>query len=1500
MDILRTSIETALNELMANQEGFRFQSLAVVLARLKWPELIAHEWQKDLGLDAYAPASVAKDGIGRGLACSISEDILDKIKGDADTAKKKYPDLRVLIFATPRKVTQQTAQTWAEEIRAAFDLELIVMPREEIITSLLMPANAGVCRSALRIPLPVEQSKARLLAKVTEASAEVARNWRARTRTSDRPTISLSGAKLDDTGTETDDRFDEKAMREALWQSRRISLEAPGGRGKTTTLTRLATEDQRDGEVFLLVDLPVWIQSGDDVLEFVAREPAFRSRNISAAELASLRGSLHFSFLLNGWNEIAEAYSQEAITAVGQLDRAFPDAGVIIATRTHYISPPLPGCTRIGLLSLNRKQRADYLKQVLAERSDELRIRIESSRVLDSLTRTPLLLTQIVTLFQSGEPLPDTRVGVLDAATRLMETSAEHRPHLQLPPVSNRAALYLTRLASQMTQCGEVVVEQTAANQVIQAVTADLLAKGQLAVAPNPDAILQVLCAHHVLERIENPSIAFRFQHQQFQEFYASRFLLDVLNALPATSEHAFAGSYIDKPMWEEALIMVAEDIQRFVAGATSRMQAISLGMRLVGMASTVNPIFAGDLACHCGPELWPHVRSDLGKILRRWYAVNDSHHRQLALSGMFSTGSDDFLDIIGPLLSDDNRQVRLSAYHTAASFHLTTLGKDWRQTVNTWSEGARADFAYQVSHYGRMADIVEDLALNDPSMNVRQRAIQGISWIGATDALGRVVTALDDATLEALLPVIFHEVLPPELHSRIAEANRRSIRPDTPPLDRLRRLLHAQDFDDAISIEDLKAALDMLSPPFDQYADHALQEALDVAQKLDPNWTAAWVSTKLLDETIWGKQWQRYLGLMPNERQQSMVLELSTAELSYRRLCSYRSILSASETPAIAQQVFLKMCELRQTATNNSGSLPLAWKCLEQLKDMLRAMPVKTAMAGIVESLPDQFDQNVFGTIVDFLGRVNPDAEEMRSAIPDPQLQRLRWYIKNGIAKALVDDHLSPDARSYAAVALGRIGAPDDVEQVRQLIKADIQRQNAETGPRTVYANKYIQALLWLDAAGADALLLALLDELHYEDEASRALLRLAVQVDRQSPWSGNTTAFEEIWSRRGREARPGVDEARARRYADAIRTRIAQIRQQAGTSLAENQIGRMKGLAIVLAVLDGKHSAEVVIEIMQLPGRWDSHGRMAAVRALLMSGANLSVASIQAVLDPAIENLFSNGINNELNVSILFDCLELLPFGDDPARGIARIGEVLQRLKYRPYQVRELVHALGYTRSDAATPLLIDLASADKALDDNMKDAWVKALGRLATPSARQALLAFVDPELPNSGVSFDPRFHVFESLVAFIGTWAREDTALRERLLRLGGAKLDSARRRLLAGIYSEIGTDECLMAMTDLLEHSLSFGRERGFEALFLERRNHGSPGSYSLIPRNAESARAKLFKIIIDDPTRSRAASSVLGRIEVSRIEYGRPASEPRHPMIESNKPWPPLDSMNWS
>jgi hypothetical protein len=176
--VLRTDIERALDEMIAHEEGKRFQALAVVLAKQKYPDLVASEYHKDRGLDAYAAPSAAPAGVGRGVASSITAS-LEKIRDDARKAKDNFAELAVLIFVTPRMVTNHAKAQWAEQIRREFRYELIVISREDVITSLMLPANLPLCRTSLRINVAIDSDD-----ESTPTTAPTARRFRTRQRPS--------------------------------------------------------------------------------------------------------------------------------------------------------------------------------------------------------------------------------------------------------------------------------------------------------------------------------------------------------------------------------------------------------------------------------------------------------------------------------------------------------------------------------------------------------------------------------------------------------------------------------------------------------------------------------------------------------------------------------------------------------------------------------------------------------------------------------------------------------------------------------------------------------------------------------------------------------------------------------------------------------------------------------------------------------------------------------------------------------------------------------------------------------------------------------------------------------------------------------------------------------------------------------------------------------------------------------------------------------------------
>ena len=181
MAILRSEIEKALAELVSNEEGMRFQGIAVVLAKEKWPDLIASERKNDLGRDAYAPAVLAKDGRGCVLASSLTAEI-GKIRNDLENFRQVISDISVLIFFTPRKVTEDTKERWAATYSTGLQHRPCGCFERGRHHAFMKPNNASICDSMLGIPVVHESELSEVIEKTRAAISEISNSWIRRSR----------------------------------------------------------------------------------------------------------------------------------------------------------------------------------------------------------------------------------------------------------------------------------------------------------------------------------------------------------------------------------------------------------------------------------------------------------------------------------------------------------------------------------------------------------------------------------------------------------------------------------------------------------------------------------------------------------------------------------------------------------------------------------------------------------------------------------------------------------------------------------------------------------------------------------------------------------------------------------------------------------------------------------------------------------------------------------------------------------------------------------------------------------------------------------------------------------------------------------------------------------------------------------------------------------------------------------------------------------------------
>jgi hypothetical protein len=1064
-----------------------------------------------------------------------------------------------------------------------------------------------------------------------------------------------------------------------------------------------------------------------------------------------------------------------------------------------------------------------------------------------------------------------------------------------------------------MTERGETTIGDSEARVVVNSVSDSLRVQGRLTSAPDPGEILDELSKRHVLLLSHQDEVTFRFQHQQFQEFYAAgglgRLLLAVVNRNDAAEERKFAKQYVNEPRWSESLRMLAEDI----AERGAKPELVEAGALLVRMALHVDPIFAADLANASGPAVWAKVRDDVGKRLRAWYAQKDAHHRQCALAAMLATASDDFKDIVLPLLADPNDQVRLAVYHGGSEVLPTNVGPNWRDLVRSWPEEARLNFVANLAHNPSYANTVEEIALADTSPKVRWNAAHMLSWYGFMEKVESLLNSLDDASLSKVLRTARPDEIPTSQWPRVVAAYEQMYKEANDPFERL-RLLHAlQRFGETNIAERMKAELDRLGPDQLKPGDNQgqIRGALDEVQKSDPKWVSEWAARKVLDKSIWFGGWRGLITQISDEEIEALYSRFSFEVLDQGEQQRVVSVLVSVMNAALAARVFGRACEIRAGLSLPPGHDQGKWNLFRQVGDLLRATSPAMILDGICEKLEEKPQAIDLDILTDTLPATNLTKPDVRSSISEGMRVKLRAYLKRGAKLGADPDGLRASTRAHLAQLLANVGEREDLEDIRRLIEADSVRFEKAQAARmkgdrshdeTGYGFLYLDAVTMVDPAEADGVVVELIRSQQYEFVLSQRLPTLARRSTEQPGRGTSRIDFERIWRARSGQPDGTFVEERRSRFSDAIREQIEQIKTDREAATDKRGFDhRLKALGGALAVLDGKRSSKVVLELMELPGRWDGWTRVGAIESLLPWGVSLSIEEVLRILDPVMQELRTSGLHSDNQNAWLFArCLAIMAFVEPPAPGIAKIRALISEFRFRRYELDGVVAALGASRCDDAIDVLMDFAGADGKGVESVGESWIEAIGALEGARSSEILLSFVDPNAKLFNREFTPDHRHGDLLARLLAERAVNDKALKGRLVEFANGDLPPTKLLLLARVFSQFaGEDDRVEGLAILRDDGSGVPYElvRSLEEAFLEHRPYG-PGSntFALVPRESNVLRKRLFEMSQTDPLRKRSAYALLGQIEVWRLEHGHPADEPRHPAIESDVSWPPFQT----
>jgi len=326
--------------------------------------------------------------------------------------------------------------------------------------------------------------------------------------------------------------------------------------------------------------------------------------------------------------------------------------------------------------------------------------------------------------------------------------------------------------------------------------------------------------------------------------------------------------------------------------------------------------------------------------------------------------------------------------------------------------------------------------------------------------------------------------------------------------------------------------------------------------------------------------------------------------------------------SPALAARVFARACEIRAELTPPPGHDHAKWNFFRQVEDLLRAISPATLLEGISGKLDGEPDPIELDVLTDTLPSSNLTRPDVRSSVSDEMRLKLRGYLKRAVKLGADPGGLRASTRAHLAQLLANVGEQEDLEDTCRLIDADAVRFEKAHAARVKgdhsqdsvgYGFLYLEAVTAVDPAEADDVVVDLIHSQQYEHVLSQRLPLLARKNEGPKGFGTNRMDSKKIWKARAGEPDDSFVEERRSRFADAILEQIERLKVEREAATDKRAFDhRLKILGGTLAALDARRSAKLILELMELPGRWDGGTRIGALENLLLSGVSLHLEEV------------------------------------------------------------------------------------------------------------------------------------------------------------------------------------------------------------------------------------------------------------------------------------------------
>ena len=1165
-----------------------------------------------------------------------------------------------------------------------------------------------------------------------------------------------------------------------------------------------------------------------------------------------------------------------------KLQAELPEISLVVSTRRQALDVPFGG-TRVDLLPLNEEQQMQIAVALRGDAGASMVDRARRTAGLRELVTIPLYLTALLAL-PEGASFPTTKEEVLRLFVTAHEKDVGHAESLRTVAQGFQQD-YLDGLAVFATRTANTAIADSYARRNISETGTLLAQNGQITIKAQPDAVLEVLVSSHVLMRTgDTPGVS--FQHQQFQEWYASHSVEDriVAEVDDPKARAALKAEVFNLPAWEEAILFAVERLAR----GDKHQQAVC--SKAILAAFEVDPVLAAEMIFRSTEDVWSAIAAAIQALVVSWHAPGTVDR---AVRFMLTSGRSEFLDTIWPLVTHENEQISLKVLRNCRRFRPGILGRDAVQKIKALKQHPRIVLLNELVFHSSMdgIDLAADIAKDDPDPEVQSSVVDALAFRRAGRHVAIVLRNASDTTFDLVARKgLIDKVDDSHVQNGLAAACKRLMAEKTSACDRLRLIVYGKDSDDrSAEVADIITTMNINNNQDAGVAfiyearKHYMRAVADglltrvrAGSKLffgaddilaaaglalddDDLYNIAMAETALHDDRA--EAAASVLGPKAVGRMIDAWLEVGnklSVDGKYDRAVSdrFHDIQSRiAHTPATSLVTAVRE---RSAVRNN--------ETMARLADLLSRSPEQKKEGGdnqITRGRPFGADDlAAIGVLVEDWGNRMLAAGDVQ-----------RWHMAHVAT-------LASRAPSVELLPLLKRMLDDNLKRYRafreQAQAASWQTGDAVNEARQPMTREYQSAFLAINAPETATLMKDYLADEYFGELAAQVLAsqwRAANDPPPDSRFIGSVD-----WRR--------VEE---RRTALAVAPDTTSDEAEAIFAVIENLIGdgamdAGKKLGISLAIVaaflpHGQRGATIQKLIALAPRR----SRAALLLSLVLSGHTIDVGLVKVGLAEVMEAGKKQSWILSDNYEVR-EWLRLLPFTDQPADALAVV-QGLAAEQVGTDRLEEMIGAFSYAPGDDAEKALQALADAYPSLRENY--AWRNAVFRRDTGSSARWLV-----DMAASG-KLDGRNRERWHTARQIGFLLEKNPDLRQHVYGLLTNGTNTPGLALLAEAVAESPDADGLLLLL-LLDGGGANSRIswRTIEGVATKRVPDESwNGAYNVVPVLVAEMRQKLLALTTNgSPT--DGAARCLNDIDRLRDDYGTPETELRHPDLPSGKPWP--------